>query len=77
MPTAERKLAAELDLFERNRKEWLRSHPGEFVVIAGASIAGFYPDYEAAFKAGLEMVGLGKSFLVKQIWAEEPVYLIH
>jgi len=73
----ERKLAAELELFERNKKEWLRSHPGEFVVIAGAKIAGFYSDYESAFRAGLDTAGLGNSFLVKQVWAEEPVYLIH
>jgi hypothetical protein len=72
-----RKLAAELEVFEKNKKDWLRSHPGEFVVIAGAKIAGFYSDYESAFRAGLEAVGLGSTFLVKQVWAEEPVYLIH
>jgi hypothetical protein len=77
MTAPERKLTAELDLFEQNKREWVRSHPGEFVVIAGAKITGFYPDYESAFKAGLEAAGLGSSFLVKQVWAEEPVYLIH
>jgi hypothetical protein len=77
MASAERKLAAELELFEQKKAEWLRSHAGEFVVIAGAKIAGFYPDYESAFRAGLETSGLGNSFLVKQVWAEEPVYLIH
>jgi hypothetical protein len=77
LASAERSLAAELELFERNKREWLRSHPGEFVVIIGSRIAGFYAEYEAAFKAGLEVAGLGHSFLVKQVWAEEPVYLIH
>jgi hypothetical protein len=70
-------LRAELEVFERNKREWLRSNPGEFVAIAGTRVAGFYSDYESAFRAGLQIAGLGNSFLVKQVWAEEPVYLIY
>lgn len=70
-------LQEELGLFEQHRQEWMRSHPGEFVVIAGEHVAGFFPDYESAFKAGLKTAGLGNSFLVKQVWAEEPVYLLY
>ena len=77
MAAAERKLATEIELFERNKTAWLHSHADEFVVIMGAKVAGFFPDYESAFKAGLETAGLGSSFLVKQVRAEEPVYLIH
>lgn len=67
----------ELRFFEGNRKEWLQSHPGEFALISDTTLAGFYPDYESAFRAGLKRFGVRGSFLVKQVWAEEPVYLIH
>jgi hypothetical protein len=69
-------LQEELRLFEQHKQEWLRSNPGDFVAISGAEVVGFYPDYESAFKAGLKAVGIGKDFLVKQIFAEEPAYLI-
>jgi|SRR5271166_3722537 len=75
--TEEAALRIELRVFEQNKPEWLRSHPGEFVVITGTKLTGFYSDYESAFKAGLGAAGLGNSFLVKQVWAEEPVYLIY
>ena len=75
--TAENTLQEELGVFELNKPEWLGSHRGEFVAITGASVVGFFPDFESAFKAGFQVVGLGKNFLVKQIWAEEPVYLIY
>jgi hypothetical protein len=73
---AEQGLNAELDVFERHKEQWLRSNPGDFVVIAGARVAGFYPDYEAAFRAGIQ-AGFQGSFLVKQVCAEDPIYLIY
>jgi hypothetical protein len=71
------KLEKELGVFELHRGEWLRSNPGAFVVIAGEKVIGFYPDYESALKAGLNVVGLGIDFLVKQVFAEEPAYIIY
>ena len=68
-------LERELEFFNQHRPEWLRTHPTKFVVIAGDTLAGFHDDYESAFKAGFETFG-DKEFLVKQISAEEPVYLI-
>jgi hypothetical protein len=72
----EQNLQSELKVFAEHKQEWLRSNPGEFAVIVGNTFVGFYPDYETAFRAGLAVAGLGKSFLLKQVWAEEPVYLI-
>jgi len=66
----------EFRVFQQHEKKWLQSHPGEFVVIAGTSLAGFYPNYEAAFRAGLRKFGISGEFLVKQVCVEEPVYLI-
>jgi hypothetical protein len=70
-------LQRELAVFEQHKREWLKTNPGDFVVIADTSIGGFYPDYESAFMGGVSKFGTRGSFLVKQIWAEEPVYLIH
>ena len=77
MTVDEKVLHKELKLFEQHKHEWLKNHPGDFVVISDLTVAGFYPDYESAFRAGLSKFGVQSTFLVKQIWAEEPVYLIH
>ncbi len=77
MAEGEKILQKELGVFQQHKQEWLRSHPGDFVVISDITVAGFYADYESAFRAGLGRFGVQGSFLVKQIWAEEPVYLIH
>jgi hypothetical protein len=76
MAAEKKALQKELRLFEHHKREWLQSHPGDFVVIADATVGGFYPDYESAFKGGVSKFGVRRTFLVKQIWAEEPVYLI-
>jgi hypothetical protein len=69
--------AAELEVFEQHRQEWSRSHPGEFVVIRDDVVAdGFFGTYAEALRAGLQYFGVGRSFLVKQVWITEPVYLV-
>ncbi len=77
MAEGEKILQKELGVVEPRKHDGLRSHPGDFVVISDITVAGFYPDYESAFRAGLGRFGVQGSFLVKQVWAEEPVYLIH
>jgi len=69
--------ASEFEVFERHRGEWLRSHPGAYVVIQDDVIAeGFFGTYAEAFKAGLEKFGVRRGFLIKQIWMTEPVYMV-
>jgi len=68
--------SAELKVFEQHRQEWSRSHPGEFVAIQGDAIEGFFGSYAEAFRAGLQKFGIGREFLVKQVWMTEPVYFI-
>ena len=77
MAAEEKILQTELRCLEKQNHEWLPGHLGDYVVIANTTIAGFYPDYESAFKAGLRNFGVRKSFLVKQVWAEDPGYFIH
>jgi hypothetical protein len=70
-------LKTELRVFEHNREHWVREHPGKFVVIQGETILGdFFDEYADAFRAGLARFGVGRTFLVKQIWRTEPVYFI-
>jgi hypothetical protein len=67
----------ELTVFEKHRKAWSRSHPGEYVVIQDDIIVeGFFNTYSEALKAGLNKFGAQRNFLVKQIWVTEPVYSI-
>jgi len=75
--TAAQPLEAELKVFERHRKEWSQTHAGKFVVIQDQTVLDeFFDEYSVAFKAGLRRFGLGRSFLVKQVWLEEPVYFV-
>jgi hypothetical protein len=69
--------STELEVFEQHRGDWFRSHAGEYVVIQDSVIAeGFFTSYPEAFKAGLQRFGVSRNFLVKQVWATEPVYCI-
>lgn len=67
----------ELKVFQQHREEWLRSNPGKFVVIQDSVVAdGFFGSYAEAVRAGLQKFGVSRSFLVKQVWITEPVYVV-
>lgn len=76
MTTKDCVLRPELDLFENHRREWLPAHADHFAVISGPTVAGFYPDFESAFRAGLRKFGF-RDFLVKQVCAVDPVYAVY
>jgi hypothetical protein len=67
----------ELTVFEAHRQEWSQLHPGAYVVIQDdIALEGFFSSYAEAFKAGLRKFGVGREFLVKQVWVTEPVYFV-
>lgn len=70
------RLASELEYYETHKLEWLRQHPGDYVVVKGRSILGFYRAFEAAYRAGASSYGIGADFLVKQILEHEPVFFV-
>jgi len=70
-------LAEELSWYESHKTDWLKSHQGQFVLIGGKKAAGFFPNYESAFEAGLEAFGVGTDFLIKQVVEHEPVFVIY
>lgn len=68
-------LSAELSVFERHRAEWSRSHPGKYVVIQDEVILPeFFEEFAEAFRVGVKRFGVQRNFLVKQVWAVDPVY---
>jgi hypothetical protein len=77
MATRKTGLEADFQVFERHRKDWVRQHEGEFVLIRAATVAGFYPDYASALRAGVQTFGVASEFLVKQVCLEEPVFVIY
>ncbi len=70
-------LKKELTFYESNKHKWLSTHLNQFVVIAGDQVAGFFTDYESAFKAGIRTFGVKSQFLIKQVCAAEPVYVVY
>jgi len=70
-------LATELELYANHKAEWLKENDGKYVVAQDVSVLGFYDSFETAFKAGILAFGVARNFLVKQVLAKEPVYLIY
>jgi hypothetical protein len=70
------RLANELEYYETQKLEWLRQHSGDYVVVKGKSVLGFYTAFEAAYRAGASSYGIGADFLVKQILEHEPVFFV-
>jgi hypothetical protein len=70
-------LKQELQLYHGRKKSWLHTHLNEYVVIAGEQVAGFYPDYESAVRAAIREFGIQRQFLIKQVCAVEPVYVVY
>ena len=70
------RLGVELDHYAQHKTEWLAQRTGHYVVIKNREILGFYPDFEAAYRAGASTYGLDTDFLVKQILEHEPVFFV-
>jgi hypothetical protein len=77
MTDPEQQLRSDYELFEQKRRTWFRTHPGQYVVVGAGTVAGFHKDYESALKAALESFGFNSVFLIKQVCAEEPVFVIY
>jgi hypothetical protein len=68
-------VAQEIATYRSRLPELLRDHEGQFVLIKGTDIVGFFPDFSAALREGYRRFGV-VPLLVQQIVASEPaVYL--
>lgn len=74
MTEQQNRLASELDFYGLRRNEWLQRHSGEYVVMKGTNVLGFYPAFDEAYAAGASAWGTGTDFLVRQVLPHEPVF---
>jgi hypothetical protein len=65
-------LEEEVRTYESHLPAWA-DREGQFVLIKGPDVLGFYPSDEDALEAGYNRIGAGP-FLVKQILVHEPIY---
>ena len=59
-------LANEARTFDENIEAWSAEHGGEFVLLRGSSLIGFFKTYKQALEAGYGKFGL-TPFFVRQI----------
>ena len=67
-------LTTELETYKSNVEAWI-DHVGEFVVIRGDKVIGFYSSYADAVQVGYGECGL-EPFLVKQVRVIENTHFV-
>jgi hypothetical protein len=68
-------LGREQAVYEANLPRWLADHEGEYVLIKGKEVDGFYGSRDEALAAGYSRFGIGPLF-VKHVSPSEPVHQI-
>jgi len=67
-------LAQEQVVFERNVPQWRETNPGQYVLIKGDHVEGFFQSLDSAFRAGTEKYGLD-DFFIQQIVSDQHVHV--
>lgn len=68
-------LAEESGTYEANVERWAEEHAGEFVLIRGAEVVGFFETNEKALTEGCKRFGISP-FFVKQVTPRGQARLI-
>lgn len=58
--------------FEHHLDALRQDHEGEWAVVRGGEVIGFFPSHEKAYEAGLDRFGLDAVFLIAQVKTEIP-----
>ncbi|MBI3810884.1 MAG: hypothetical protein HY283_01580 [Nitrospirae bacterium] len=66
------RLQVESKVFETHVGKWRSAHMGEFVLIKGEDVIGFYESLDAAFDQGSQRYGMA-DFFIEQILPAETV----
>ena len=74
--SARQSLRVETAFFEKMRAEWLRDHGGEWALVRGRELIGFFPSLQEAYIHGRDRFG-SDPFLVKEVRLKDPVEIIH
>jgi len=67
-------LKKEYKIFRSHLNQWLTQHSGEFVLIKGIEVIGFFETYEGALNAGLQRFG-NVPFFIKAVLEKEEVHV--
>lgn len=67
-------LEKEIETYNANLSSW-EQHEGQFVLIHGSTLVGFYGAYEQALSVGYERFGI-EPFLVKQVMRSERSHFV-
>lgn len=65
----------EQTFYENQKKELLKHHEGQFVLIKGQKIHGYFNSEQEAFEKGVDLFGATDMF-IKQILKEDPKHFI-
>ena len=68
-------LAAEYRTYEANVAQWAEEHDGDFVLIRGTDVVGFYETNEQALSEGYQRFGI-VPFFVKQVSRQEQAHFV-
>lgn len=68
-------LEREYAFFNPRRAELMREHPGEYIVISGDRIIGFFATEREAYEAGLAAVG-NVAMLIEHLAESVPVVIL-
>ena len=68
-------LAEETRTYEANVAQWAEAHAGEFVLIRGTDVVGFYETSDQALSAGYQRFGI-VPFFVKQVSRQEQAHFV-
>ena len=70
--TDETALQEELEYFETQKEALLKTHEGQFALVAGQKLVGTYTTESDAYEAGLRQFG-NRPFLIRRIRSQEPL----
>ena len=59
-------LETEIKFFHKNREEWVKKYPCQYVLVKGEKLIGTYPDMDEALGEGAHHFGL-TPFLVRNV----------
>ncbi|HEY6251414.1 MAG TPA: hypothetical protein VI685_15760 [Candidatus Angelobacter sp.] len=71
-----RRLSAEIEFYESQKTEWLKSHRDQFAVVKGNDVLGFFTDFHRAYLAGATEYGIDTDFLVRRVVLHEPMFVV-
>ncbi len=65
-------LKKELNFYSKNKKDYLKTYKGQFVLIKGTKFIGAFTTEAEAYKSGVGQFG-NEPFLIKQVVDEDQV----